>query len=72
MTSESEGPTDIAAAWRVIGRIEGDIASLREGQADIRADLREVNRRVDRLFYTLLAVGGALFVAIFVSRLIGN
>ena len=72
MTTESDNQIDATAIWRAIGRIEGDIISLKEGQDEIKADLREVNRRVDRLFYAILAVGGGLFVAIFASRLIGG
>jgi hypothetical protein len=72
MTTESDNQVDATAIWRAIGRIEGDITSLKEGQGEIKADLREVNRRVDRLFYAILAVGGGLFVAIFASRLIGG
>jgi hypothetical protein len=72
MATESDNQIDATAIWRAIGRIEGDITSLKEGQGEIRADLREVNRRVDRLFYAILAVGGGLFVAIFASRLIGG
>ena len=72
MTTESDNQIDATAIWRAIGRIEGDITSLKEGQGEIKADLREVNRRVDRLFYAILAVGGGLFVAIFASRLIGG
>ena len=34
--------------------------------------LRETNRRIDRLLYANIAIGGALFVAIFVSRFIGG
>ena len=72
MTTESDNQIDATSIWRAIGRIEGDITSLKEGQGEIKADLREVNRRVDRLFYAILAVGGGLFVAIFASRLIGG
>jgi hypothetical protein len=62
-------PTDV---WRAIGRLEGQTAALLEGQGEIKAELREVNRRMDRLFYAILAVGGALFVAVFASRFIGD
>ena len=79
MTTDADAQIDAAAIWRAIGRIEGEVASLKEGQAEIRAEirvvrdgLREVTRRVDRLFYAVLAVGGGLFVAIFASRLIGG
>jgi hypothetical protein len=56
---------DAAEVWRAIGRLEGDTAALKEDQ-------REMNRHVDRLFYTILAVGGALLVATFASRFIGG
>ena len=76
MTTESDTQIDATAIWRTIGRIEGDIISLKQGQGEIKADLgdglREVDHRVDRLFYAILAVGGGLFVAIFASRLIGG
>ena len=45
---------------------------LKTGLAEVRTELKtgllEVNRRVDRLFYAILAMGGALFVAIVVSN----
>ncbi len=63
---------DPADVWRAIGRLEGQTAALLEGQGEIKAELREVNRRIDRLFYAILAVGGALFVAVFASRFIGG
>jgi hypothetical protein len=72
MTIDADNQIDAAAIWRVIGRIEGDVVSLKEGQGEIKADIREVNQRVDRLLYAILAVGGGLFVAIFASRLIGG
>ncbi len=47
-------------------------ADFQQGQSELREDMRELNRRMDRMFYTILAVGGALFVAIFASNFIGN
>ena len=47
-------------------------ADFQRGQSELRGDMRELNRRMDRMFYTILAVGGALFVAIFASNFIGN
>jgi hypothetical protein len=72
-----------AEVWRAIGRLEGDTTALKEGQrelqagqrelqAALQAGLRSVNQRVDRLFYAMLAVGGALLTAIFASRFIGS
>ena len=39
---------------------------------DLQAGLRDVNRRVDRLFYAILAIGGAMIAATFASRFVGN
>ncbi len=47
-------------------------ADFERGQSELREDMRELNRRMDRMFYSILAVGGALFVAIFASNFIGN
>ena len=47
-------------------------SSQQELRIEIQAGLREVNRRVDRLFYTILAVGGAMIVAVFASRFVGS
>ena len=74
---------DAVEVWRAIGRLEGTTAALLEGQREIKAGLeetnrrsdeglRETNRRIDRLLYANIAIGGALFVAIFVSRFIGG
>jgi hypothetical protein len=68
---------DPAEVWRrAIGRLEGYTTALLEGQGEIKAaldaGLREANRHIDRLFYAILAVGGALFVAVFASRFIGG
>lgn len=85
MTTDAETGNQIDAAevWRAIGRLEGTTAALLEGQREIKAGLeetnrrsdeglRETNRRIDRLLYANIAIGGALFVAIFVSRFIGG
>ena len=47
-------------------------AGQQELRAEIQAGLREVNPRVDRLFYTILAFGGAMIVAVFASRFVGG
>ena len=72
MVTETENRVDAAEVWRAIGRLEGDTATLKEGQREISNDLREANRRIDRLFHAVLAVGGALFVAIFASQFVGR
>ena len=50
---------DAAELWRAIGRLEGDTAALKEGQ-------RELREWLIRLFYAVLAVGGAIVVALVV------
>jgi hypothetical protein len=96
MTTDADTGNQIDAAevWRAIGRLEGDVAALLEGQREIKSGLEETNRRLDeglremnqrldnglqeanrrtdRLLYAVLGVGGALLVAIFVSRFIGG
>lgn len=54
-----------AAAWRAIGRLEGDLSGLRE-------DVRELGRRVDRLFYAVIGMGGALLATILATRYFGT
>ena len=74
--TETGDQMDTAAVWRAIGRLEGDISALKDGQSEVKTDLRngfrEVNRRVDRLFYAMLGIGGALLVAIIASRIFGS
>ena len=49
---------------------------MAEGQRETRAEMaegqRETNRRIDRVFYTIIAIGGALTVAVIASRFIGG
>jgi hypothetical protein len=39
---------------------------------DIQAGLRDVNRRVDRLYYVILGMGAAVIAATFASRFLGG
>ena len=76
MATDAETGTQVDAAdvWRAIGRMEGDVAALKDGQQEanrrLEAGLSEANRSIDRVFYTILAVGGALLVAVFAARLL--
>ena len=84
--TEPEGQVDAREVWRAIGRLEGSVDALKEDVREIRDDQRqireelseiraalvEVNRRVDRVYYTMLGMGGALLAAIFASRFVGN
>ncbi len=53
---------DAAEVWRAIGRLEGDTASLIEGQREIREEIREVRAWMIRLFYVIIGMGGAIIV----------
>lgn len=47
-------------------------STLHEQRQELRAGLEAVNQRVDRLFYTILAAGGGVIVAVIASRFIGG
>ena len=53
---------DASEVWRAIGRLEGDTASLIEGQRNIREEIREVRAWMIRLFYVIIGMGGAIVV----------
>ena len=53
---------DAAEVWRAIGRLEGDTASLIEGQRNIREEIREIRSWLIRLFYVIIGMGGAIVV----------
>ena len=53
---------DAAEVWRAIDRLEGDTASLIEGQREIREEIREVRAWMIRLFYVIIGMGGAIVV----------
>ena len=72
-------PVDYGELRHTLGRVEGRVESLAEGQRDLREDQRqsreetrngfaEVNRRIDRLFYAMLAIGGGLVAAVLADR----
>ncbi len=64
--------SELSDIWRAIGRLEGTADALLVGQQDLKQGQHELNRRVDRLFYTILAASGALIVAVFASRFVGS
>ena len=70
--TEPSGQVDAAEVWRAIGRLEGRIEALQEDVKEIRAALVEVIRRIDRVYYAMLGMGGALLAAIFASRFVGS
>lgn len=71
-TDPGASPSQLSEIWRAIGRLEGTSSAILEGQQDLREGQRELNRRIDRLFYTILGVGGAIIVAVLASNFIGN
>lgn len=62
MTSETRDEAEPdAAAWQAIGRLEADLSGLRQ-------DVKELSRRLDRLFYAIIGMGGAMLAAILATR----
>ena len=47
-------------------------AGQQEQRSEFKSDLREVHRRLDRMFYTFVGIGGALIVSVYASRFIGG
>ncbi len=43
-----------------------------ESRAEFQAGQRESNRRIDRLFYLILGIGGALLVSVYATQFIGS
>ncbi len=68
--------TSTAEIARAVGRLEGIAEALVDGQRQLRQDLneglRETNRRIDRLQYTMIGFGIALIVAVVASNLFGG
>ena len=67
MTTETQQNQQIDAAevWRAIGRLEGQ-----RQQTNERLD--RIEARLDRLFYLILAIGGAAIASIWASNLFGG
>ena len=72
---------DAAEIWRAIGRLEGDTAALLEGQRELQAGLQDVrsemrsgfqdvHRRIDRLYFAVIGIGGALVAAVIVNSFV--
>jgi hypothetical protein len=48
-----------------------DVCSeMREVRSEMRSDFRDVYRRIDRLFFAVLGIGGALVVAVVVNSFV--
>ena len=70
--SSGASPSELSEIWRSIGRLEGTADALLTGQQELKQGQHELHRRIDRMFYAILGVGGALLVAMFASRFVGN
>ncbi len=46
--------------------------SIQELRNEFKADQRESNRRMDRMFYAILGIGGALLVSVYATQFIGG
>ena len=56
-----------------LARLEARMDQAMDNQAEIRADHRETNRRIDRLFfYALIGIGGGIIAALIVMIIRGN
>ena len=92
-TGESDNTVlDAAEIWRAIGRLEGAVAALLEGQRELQSEVRElrsemqsgsqdvrsetqsgfqdVHRRIDRLYFAVIGIGGALVAAVIVNTFV--
>ena len=68
-----EGQRELKEGQQESTAVRAEIqASQQELRAEFQSGLQEVNRRVDRLFYAMLGIGGALLVATFASRFVGG
>lgn len=45
-------------------------SEMREVRSEMRSDFRDVYRRIDRLFFAVLGIGGALVVAVVVNSFV--
>ena len=58
---------DAAEVWRAIGRLEGQVGVLIEGQRELREEIREVRAWMIRMFYAIIGIGGALIIMLIVT-----
>ena len=71
-SSPEPTPESNAALWLAVGRLQSDVARVIEGQSELRTDLTETNRRIDRLFYALIGVGAGVIGTLVAVLLRGN
>ena len=71
-SSPEPTPESNAALWLAVGRLQSDVVRVIEGQSELRTDLTETNRRIDRLFYALIGVGAGVIGTLVAVLLRGN
>ena len=62
-----EGERGMFGLWQVVGRLEANVGRLVEGQADLRADLKATNARIDRLLYAIIGLTMGIVAAVVVQ-----
>ena len=70
--SPETAPESTAALRFAVGPLQSDVARVVEGQADLRTDVTEANRRIDRLFYAQIGVGAGVIGTLVAVLLRGN
>ena len=74
---------DVAEVYRTLGRLEAGQAQLEAGHTQINQRIDrleqntaqqfiEVNRRIDRLTYTIIGVGAALIIGLVLQSVFGG
>ena len=86
-TQNPQGPQptvmDIAEIYRILGRLEAEQTQAKEhlirieqrfDRQDERNEqrFRDVNRRIDRLWYTIVGIGAALAIGYVLDKVIGG
>ena len=64
-----EGERGMFGLWQVVGRLEANVERLVEGQANLRADLKATNARIDRLLYAIIGLTMGIVAAVVVQAL---
>ena len=62
-----EGERGMFGLWQVVGRLEVNVDRLVEGQANLRADLKATNARIDRLLYAIIGLTMGIVAAVVVQ-----
>ena len=69
--SDTGQQVDAPDVSRALGRLEGRMDGVERGLLEVRDAIRDVHRRIDFLFYAILAASAGVVGAIFASRFVG-